>query len=63
MNKLKNQNPEAEIVTIKQACERTNLGTATVRRLADECKASIKIGKSYRIRMDRLLEYIYTFEA
>lgn len=63
MNKPKNRNLNGELLTLPQACERTNLGSATIRRLADECGASIKIGKSYRVRMDKLLSYIYSFEG
>lgn len=63
MHKLKTQNVNAEIVKLQQACERTNMGIATVRRLADECGASLKIGKLYRIDINKLLDYIRTFEA
>jgi hypothetical protein len=63
MHKLKTQNVNAEIVKLQQACERTNMGSGTVRRLADECGASLKIGKLYRIDINKLLDYIRTFKA
>lgn len=52
-----------EIVTLEQASKRCNLCMNTVREKANECGASLKIGRAYRIRMDKLLEYLYTFQA
>lgn len=59
MNNLKNRNEKGELVTLPQACEDTNLGMNTVRRLAKEAGAVVKIGKSYRIIRKVLLDYIY----
>lgn len=49
---------KAVLLTIEQACEVTNLGRTKLRQLADESGAVRKIGKSYRIRIDVLLDYV-----
>ena len=59
MNKLKNRNKYGEIITLQQACEETNLCAHTVRKIAKESGAALKIGKSYRIIRNVFLEYIY----
>lgn len=63
MNKGTRRNINATIVTVNQACERVNLGTATVTRLAKECGAWLKIGKSVRIDAIKLEDYIRTFKG
>lgn len=64
MNKAKNcRNINGEIVTIEQAALRTNLSVYTIRRLAGECGAALKIGRSYRINIQKLIDYLCTFEA
>ena len=63
MNKLQNQNIMGEIVTLEQAALRVNLGLTTVRKRAEECGAALKIGRSYRINIQKLIDYLYTFEA
>ena len=52
-----------EIVTREQAAKRVNLGLSTVTKLANECGASLKIGRSYRIDIAKLIEYLKSFEA
>ena len=63
MNKSKNQNLSGEIVTLEQAAKRVNLGISTVRIKAAECGAALKIGRSYRINIQKLIDYLCTFEA
>lgn len=63
MNKAKNQNLSGEIVTVEQAAKRVNLGISTVRIKAAECGAALKIGRSYRINIQKLIDYLCTFEA
>lgn len=63
MYKLTNPNVNGDLVTAAQAAERTNLGVTTVRARAAECGAALKIGKSYRINIKKLLDYLCTFEA
>ena len=63
LDKLLNPNDDAVFITIDAASRLTNLGRNTVRRLAHESKAARKIGKSFRINKQVLLEYIDSFEA
>ena len=63
MQKPTRRNLEGELLTINQACEVFNLGATTIRQLAKDSNSEIKIGRSYRIRKDRLTAYIYSFEA
>lgn len=62
MYKLANENEEAVFLTIDMASKITSLGRHTVRRMAQECNAVRKIGKSVRINRKILLDYIDTFE-
>jgi hypothetical protein len=52
-----------EIVTIEQAAARTNLGMQKIRNLAKESNSVLKFGRAYRINIQKLLDYLYTFEA
>ena len=63
MKKAINQDISGEITTLEQTAKRVNLGLSTVRKLADECGASLKIGRSYRIDIAKLIEYLKSFEA
>ena len=62
MNKPTNKNVNGEIVTLEQAALRVNLGVTAVRKYANECNASLKIGRSYRINIKKLIDYLCTFE-
>lgn len=63
MNKTENKNVNGEILTIEQAASRVNLGVTAVRKYASECNAALKIGRSYRINIQKLIEYLCTFES
>ena len=58
MNLAKNRNKEGVLITLIQACQESNLGSNTVRRLAEESGAVRKIGKSYRIHRATFFGYI-----
>lgn len=58
MNLAKNRSQSGELLTLQQACELSNLGSTTVRRLASEAGAVRKIGKSYRIKREPFFLYI-----
>lgn len=47
-----------ELLTLQQACECTSLGRTKLREIAREAQAERKIGRSYRVRKDILLNYI-----
>lgn len=49
---------KAELLTIQQACECTSLGKSKLREIAEEAGAVRKIGRSYKIKKDALLNYI-----
>ena len=49
MKALRNRNANGELLTMTQACEASNLGKTTVRKIAEEAGAARKIGRSYRI--------------
>ena len=61
MNKSK-QFEDAVFITVDTASKLTNLGRNTVRRLAKESNSARKIGKSFRINRQKLLEYVDSFE-
>lgn len=58
MRKGQHRNLEGELVTVDQMAEIANLGTNTIRRLAQEAGAVRKIGKSYRINRKIFFEFI-----
>ncbi|MDE7433197.1 MAG: helix-turn-helix domain-containing protein [Lachnospiraceae bacterium] len=58
MNLAKNRNKAGVLITLAQACQESNLGSNTVRRLAEESGAVRKIGKCYRINRVVFFDYI-----
>ena len=49
MRSTKHQNQYGNLLTLNQMCERSNLGAATVRKIAEKSGAVRKIGRLYRI--------------
>lgn len=49
---------DAELLTLQQTCELSNLGNTTVRQLASDAGAVRKIGRSYRINRKLFFDYI-----
>ena len=60
---LHKNNINGDLLTVEQAAQRLNLCLSTVRRLSKECGAALKIGRSYRINIKKLIDYLCTFEA
>lgn len=58
MNALKNCNQYGELITLPQTCEESNLGMATVRRIAEEAGAVRRIGRCYRINRKIFFDFI-----
>lgn len=58
MKALKNRNVDGELLTISQAAECANLGTRTVRRIAEDSGALRKIGKCIRVDKEVFFDYI-----
>ena len=63
MNKPQHNYDEAVFVPIDEAARRSGFGNATVRKKAAECGAAVKVGKLYRIEINKLLDYLRTHEA
>lgn len=63
MKKTNNKNVNGEILTLEQAASRVNLGVTAVRKYANECGAALKIGRSYRINIHKLVDYLCTFQV
>lgn len=61
MNKPSTRNVNGEIVTLEQAAQRVNLGVIAVRKYANECGAALKIGRSYRVNIKKLIDYLCGF--
>jgi hypothetical protein len=60
MHKLSTKDSNGEILTLEQAAHRVNLGVGAVRKYAKECGAALKIGRSYRINIQKLIDYLCT---
>lgn len=58
MKALKNRNVDGELLTISQVAECANLGTRTVRRIAEDSGALRKIGKCIRVDKEVFFDYI-----
>lgn len=58
MKKTTHRNNQGQLVTISMAADATNLGISTVRHLAIEAGAAIKIGRSFRIDLEKLMKYV-----
>lgn len=63
MNTAKFRNLNGEILTLEQSAQRVNLGVGAVRKYANECGAALKIGRAYRVNIQKLIDYLCTFEA
>ncbi|MGN0275658.1 MAG: DUF6462 family protein [Hominisplanchenecus sp.] len=60
LNALKSRNISGELLTYKQAAERSNLGINTTMRLAKESGALRKIGRISRVDWSEFYSYIST---
>lgn len=58
MNALKNKNDAGKLLTIPQVAESSNLGTRTVRRIAEESGALRKIGRCIRVDQKIFFDFI-----
>ena len=48
---------DAKLLSIDDACARYSFGRATMRRVAQDAGAEIRIGRTYRVNKDRLDQY------
>ena len=58
MRKFERMEPELKTGKIEQACMRYGLGKNTMRKVADEAGAVIRIGKSYLVNFAKVDEYM-----
>ena len=58
MKKIERNEPEAKTGKLEQACLRYGLGKNSMRRVADDAGAVIKIGKSYLINYTKVDAYM-----
>ncbi len=58
MNLAKNRNQDGTLITLTQACQESDLGATSVRKIAEEAGAVRKIGRSYRIKKSIFFDYI-----
>ncbi len=63
MNKLKICNPDKREITIKtgrleDACARYNFGRATMRKIAEDAGAVVRVGRCYRVNFTKVDEYL-----
>lgn len=58
MNKIERMEPEARTGRIEQACLRYGVGKNTMRKVAEDAQAVIRIGKSYLINYSKVDAYM-----
>lgn len=58
MRKIVRMEPEARTGRIEQACLRYGLGKNTMRKVAEDAQAVIRIGKSYLINYSKVDAYM-----
>lgn len=56
-------NSEVMFLTLQDACSLFRFGGSTIDRLARECGARIKVGRSVRYHRERLATYIESMSA
>ena len=52
------RNMDGELLSIEQVCQLANLGLNSVRKIAEESGAVLKIGRAYRINRKVFFDYI-----
>lgn len=58
MRKFEKKEPEIRTGKLEQACMRYGLGKNTMRKVANEAKAVIRIGKCYLINFSKVDAYM-----
>lgn len=58
MNNMQRTDPEPKTGKIEQACLRYGLGKNTMRKVAEDAGAVIRIGKCYLINYDKVDDYM-----
>ncbi|MGN0323617.1 MAG: DUF6462 family protein [Oliverpabstia sp.] len=58
MRKLERNEPEMRTGKLEQACMRYGLGKSTMRKVADEAGAVVRIGKCYLVNFSKVDAYM-----
>lgn len=58
MKKLERNEPETKTGKLEQACMRYGLGRNTMRKVADEAGAVVRIGKCYLVNFSKVDAYM-----
>ncbi|MDD6411748.1 DUF6462 family protein [Oliverpabstia intestinalis] len=58
MRKFDQKKPDIKTGKIQQACVRYGLGATTMRKLAEEAGAVVRIGKCYLVNFSKVDEYM-----
>jgi hypothetical protein len=58
MRKLEKNEPEMRTGKIEQACKRYGLGKNTMRKVADEAGAVVRIGRCYLVNFSKVDAYM-----
>lgn len=58
MRKMERTSPEVKTGRIEQACERYGIGKSSMRQVAEDAEAVIRIGKSYLINFTKVDAYM-----
>lgn len=58
MNAGKYRNEYGELITLPQTAELSNLGMNTVRKIAQEADAIVRINKSVRVKRRKFFDYV-----
>ncbi len=56
-------NDHCNLLTLQQAVETFNLSEVTIDKIAKQCGAKLKIGRSARYRKDILQDHLNSFKA
>lgn len=58
MRKMERVSPEVKTGRIEQACERYGIGKSSMRQVAEDAGAVIRVGKSYLINFTKVDAYM-----
>lgn len=58
MRKMERTSPEVKTGRIEQACERYGIGKSSMRQVAEDAGAVIRVGKSYLINFTKVDAYM-----
>ena len=60
---MKRETPEVKTTKIELACMRYGVGKNTMRKIAEDARAVVRIGKSYLINVSKVDEYMDTLSG